>query len=126
MEPALHDGQCFTVRALFPWQALRRGDIITFRDEAGDSVKRIIGLPGETIRLRLGYVILDGVELNEAYVPGPMPTPAASAGSVLVADRDEYIVMGDNRTASYDSRDFGALKRDRIYGRLRVPAGSSQ
>lgn len=118
MEPALGDGHCFWAHNLFPWQRIKRGDIVVFRDGSGDSVKRVVGLPGDTIRMHLGFVFLNGVQMDESYVLMEMPTPAASAGEVLRAGADEYIVMGDNRTESFDSRDYGPIERSRIHGRL--------
>lgn len=121
MQPALHDGQWFLRQELFSWQAIHRGDIVTFHDEGGDSVKRVIGLPGDTIQMRLGFVSVNGVRIEESYLPATMFTPASTAGQVLTAREDEYVVLGDNRIASFDSRDYGPIKRSRINGRIKLP-----
>ena len=117
MSPTLESEQCVRVRALSPWQRIDRGDVITLRDPNSVAVKRVIGVPGDTVRLWMGYVYLNGALLDESYVPTNVLTAAASAGAVLAAGPNEYIVMGGNRWESEDSRDYGAIRRSRICGR---------
>lgn len=87
---------------------------VGLRTPQSDLIKRVIGLPGETIEIRDNRVFIDNAPLNEPYLPpniqmrdfGPEVVPAAS-----------YFVMGDNRGSSRDSRVFGAIAADRIVGR---------
>jgi signal peptidase I len=119
MSPTLVSEQCVRVRALFRWQRIDRGDIVTLRDPTSVAIKRVIGIPGDTLRLWMGYVYLNGIRLEESYVPTDVLTAAASAGAVLAAGPDEYIVMGDNRWESQDSPDYGPIRRSCIRGRVR-------
>ncbi len=92
------------------------GDIVVFRapaDEDRDFVKRIIGVPGETVEIKDGVVFVDGIELQEPYVArrdrgnmAPVTVPA-----------DTYFMLGDNRRASNDSRIFGVVPIENIHGR---------
>lgn len=87
---------------------------VGLRTPQSDLIKRIIGLPGETIEIRDNQVLIDDSPLNEPYLPpdirmrdfGPELVPA-----------DSYFVMGDNRSSSRDSRVFGAIAGERIVGR---------
>lgn len=99
-----------------------RGEVIIFRyprDPSKFFIKRVIGLPGDTIQIIDGEVIIineenpSGIVLNEPYI-GPMP--AAAPLTETLGDR-EYFVMGDNRSKSSDSRAWGVLQEERIIGR---------
>lgn len=100
-----------------------RGNVVVFRypfDHSQYFIKRIIGLPGETIKIKEGEIYiynqdqLEGAALNENYLLPAMKT----LGDVeVVLKQDEYYVLGDNRTASLDSRAFGVVKRQDIIGR---------
>jgi signal peptidase I len=106
-----------------------RGEIVVFEtpDAArvkcgagGTFVKRLIGLPGETIELRLergeGYVYVNGRKLDEPYLePGRRST--AEFGPVKVAE-NAYFMMGDNRSQSCDSREWGSVPRDNLIGKV--------
>ena len=102
------------------------GDIITFADPevAGRTlIKRVIATEGQTVELIDGYVYVDGVQLDEPYVGGkesyPLSHTSANADVSFPYTVPEGCVwvMGDNRTASQDSRYFGAVKIDTITGR---------
>jgi signal peptidase I len=94
----------------------QRGDVMIFRypeDPRLDYIKRIIGLPGDTVAVRDGIVYVNDAPLNEAYIK---EKPFNNFGPVTVGP-DEYFVMGDNRNHSSDSRVWGMVPRKNIEGR---------
>ncbi|MEK7807384.1 MAG: signal peptidase I [Chloroflexota bacterium] len=121
MAPALAGGQSVLAsRPRLTWDRLRRGDVVVLRHPVWDDqidIKRIIGLPGEEVRLKDGRVYLDGALLNEAYLDGP-PSQRKEYDREWWTGSDEYFVMGDNRGDSGDSRAFGPVHRQRILGRV--------
>ena len=82
-------------------------------------VKRVIGLPGETISIEEGVVHVDGVPLDEPYLQEMYTRRKINMEPVLLAE-DEYFVMGDNRDNSNDSRRIGPLKRKALLGKVRA------
>jgi len=116
MEPNLHQDQYLLVNKLeYRLHPPARGDIIVFHypnNPADDYVKRVIGLPGETVEIKDGQVFINGVPLEEPYLRGSTPSNYSGvvpAGSVFV--------LGDNRGNSSDSRMWGALPYRYIVGR---------
>ncbi len=79
-------------------------------------VKRVIGLPGDEINIEDGYVFVNGERLEEEYLS--VPTNAKSLDYPLIVQEDSYFVLGDNRTVSLDSRDFGSVPIEKIEGRV--------
>jgi signal peptidase I len=77
-------------------------------------VKRVIGIPGDVIDIRDGFVYINDEKLDEPYLS--VPTGAKSLTYPLTVDEGMYFCMGDNRTVSYDSRDFGAVPVEKIEG----------
>ena len=138
MEPTLKIGDRVLVNKLsYDFHDVHRGDIIVFKApplaQSGniqDLVKRVIGLPGETVTTRAdGNVYINGRRLNEPYLPKDTPTdmsdvppgcghPAAGPGCVVPAGR--ILVLGDNRTESKDGRVFGPITESSIIGRVFV------
>ncbi|HEC22499.1 MAG TPA: signal peptidase I [Chloroflexi bacterium] len=117
MEPTLHTGQYLIVNRLaYRFGTPQRGDVIVF-DFPGntndDYVKRIIGLPGETVTIENGHVYIDGVELDEPYTSSGTPN---YQGTWYVPP-GSYFVMGDNRPHSSDSRSWGMLDEEYIVGK---------
>jgi len=120
-------------RAVLPVRAIRRGDIIVFKypdEPERDFIKRVIGLPGETIELRNKKVYVDGKPLDEPYVHFLTP-PSSEDQEVTSYDVrenfspktvpvDQYFVMGDNRDNSQDSRYWGFLPRSYVKGKALV------
>jgi signal peptidase I len=102
---------------------VNRGDIVVFEAPPGtedgidDLVKRVVGLPGETVEGRDGTVYVDGQPLDEGYLPEGTVTGAFAPETV---PPDHYWVMGDNRPASRDSRYFGFVPEGDIVGRVFV------
>ena len=87
---------------------------VGLRTPESDLIKRVIGLPGETVEIRDNVVYVNGAPLDEPYLPPDLMMN--DEGPWEVPD-DHYFVMGDNRNSSNDSRRFGAIARDRIVGR---------
>jgi signal peptidase I len=120
MLPTLRSGQVLAVQ---PYEAAqpRRGDVIVFkwpRDTSEDFVKRVIGLPGETIRVDAdGAVYINGTRLNEPYLSS---ATNPFQPNTWVLGNNQYFVMGDNRADSSDSRDWGPILRSAIIGRVTV------
>lgn len=116
MEPSLHDGEFVVVsRLAYRWAEPGRGDIVVFRfplDLQRRFIKRIIGLPGDTIRVEAGQVFVNGQLLDEPYISAqPRYT-----GQWDVGPR-EVFVLGDNRNNSSDSQNWGMLPVDDILGK---------
>jgi signal peptidase I len=108
------------------WLNPHRQQIVIFRppyaQNQADLIKRVIGLPGETIDIHDGFVWINGKKLQEDYTSGPTNLPYHSEllpsfqGLPLVVPKDQYFVMGDNRGNSYDSRYWGCVPRNDILG----------
>ena len=94
----------------------QRGDVIVFHyplDTSRDFIKRVIGLPGDTVSVDNTHVSVNGVLLKEPYVNIPLNP----IGNKWVIPTNEYFVMGDNRQVSDDSRDWGCVPKDFIVGK---------
>ena len=115
MEPTLYGHQRLIIEKLSYWLTQpERGDIVVIRVDGFDEllIKRVIGLPGETLESKNGVVFIDGKPLDEPYVNG---APRGDFSATKIPDG--YIfVMGDNRNNSNDSRSFGPVPIDHIVG----------
>lgn len=112
------DDKVVTYRLAYLFGKPKRGDIVVFKypdDETEDYIKRIIGLPGETIEVKDGTVYIDGEALEENYLK---EEPDGDAGPFEVPE-DHYFMMGDNRNISWDARywDNKYVHIDKIYGK---------
>jgi signal peptidase I len=106
---------------------IQRGDVVTIDDGNHDyAVKRIVGLPGETVCLWRGYAFINRKILLEPYVPKKVYTFPTQRYSVFVLGEDQYFVLGDNRPSSLDSRVYGPIERDQIKRRIELPEGASR
>jgi signal peptidase I len=139
MEPTLHcakpargclsrvSDRVIANRLVYRFHEPRRGDIIVFKAPArveaacsvgGTLIKRIVGLPGEKLAMRNGFVFVDGLRLAEPYLrPGYR---GRESGDWTRIAGEGYFVLGDNRTMSCDSRRWGVVPRDNIIGRAEV------
>jgi signal peptidase I len=136
MEPTIDSGQYVLIDKISPhFSDYKRGDIVVFNPPTGYSeggvpfIKRIIGLPGDTVSLENGHVFVtppggNAVRLDEPYVAtdvngSPQPTQIKNPDgtSSWVVPAGSYFVMGDHRVVSQDSRVFGPISRDLIIGR---------
>ncbi len=117
MEPGLHTDEFVIVDKMsYLFQSPQRGDVIVFHyplDTSKDFIKRIIGLPGDTIRITGSSVIVDGQTLHEPYISLPFNFESKT----LKLGSDQFFVMGDNRDNSLDSRSWGPLGRSYIIGK---------
>jgi signal peptidase I len=140
MEPTFHEGQRVLVSKLDSiWSslairtahaaesrrnspfALQRGQVVVFfktasRDEDA-LIKRAIGLPGDTVELRNGAVLINGAPADEPYINGAQ-TSCGDYCRPFTLGPDEYFLMGDNRANSLDSRNFGPIPASQIVGRV--------
>jgi signal peptidase I len=125
MEPAIEAGDYVVCNLMYyRTHDPRRGDVIIFkypRDESIDYIKRVVGLPGDTIELRGNTLYVNEQKVDESYTVyggngnGPAPLPRYY-GPYFISE-NEYFVMGDNRDNSSDSRDFGSVERNKIEGK---------
>ena len=123
MRPAVLDGDIVLVnRMIYDASRPKRGDIIVFKPNGNENarsyIKRIIGLPGETVQIKDGEIYIDGEKLEEKYETTAIED-AGTASEEITLDGDEYFVLGDNRRNSEDSRmaDIGNVKRSEIEGK---------
>lgn len=136
MEPNFYEREYLIIDELtYRFHEPKRGDVIVFRypeDPREYFLKRVIGLPGERVKVSEGHVTIynsehpEGIEIEEAYLPTDLTTMGEKS-TVLAAD--EYFVLGDNRGNSLDSRRFGPINKNVIVGRVVLrgwPLGRAQ
>jgi signal peptidase I len=112
------DDRLFINKFVYRIAPIHRGDVVVFhypRDPEKSYIKRVIALPGDHLAIDRGQVWLDGKPLDEAYVPEEYRDTRSLAEIVVPADT--YFMMGDHRSISSDSREFGPVERDLIYGK---------
>ncbi len=110
-------------RIVYPFHPPERGDIVVFDPPTVSEkpyIKRVIGLPGETISIADGFVYIDGVKLNEPYIAGGITQCNRSKCDPVVVPEGAVYVLGDNRRNSSDSRIFGPIPVDNIIGKAWV------
>jgi signal peptidase I len=119
MLPRLEDhDRLFINKFVYRFAAIERGDVVVFhypRDPEKSYIKRVIALPGDRLRIEHGEVLLNGKRLPEPYVPEAYEDSRSMAE--ITVPEDCYFVMGDHRSISSDSREFGAVDRSLIYGK---------
>jgi signal peptidase I len=119
MLPRLEDhDRLFINKFVYHIESIQRGDIVVFhypRDPEKSYIKRVVGLPGDRIWIDRGQVWVNGVPQRENYVPERF-RDSRSMAEMVIPD-DSYFMMGDHRSISSDSREFGPVERDLIYGK---------
>jgi len=119
MAPLISDNErIFINKMVYKFEPISRGDVVVFwypRDLTKSFIKRVVGLPGETVEGKRGHVYVDGREIAEPYVL-PEYLDNSDFGPVRVP-ASEYFVMGDHRDSSNDSRVFGTVQSNYIYGK---------
>lgn len=118
MEPNFYDKEYLIIDELsYRFHEPARGEVVVFRNPGNNKqyyIKRVIGLPGETVEIINGKVSINDKELNETYIDNL----SEQSFSKLTLGQDEYFVLGDNRPVSRDSRVFQALPKKLIIGRV--------
>lgn len=146
MEPNFHDGEYLIVgefgykettigfggASLFritSFKELHRGDSVVFRPPGVVGqffIKRVVGLPGETVEIKNSHVFIKNAQSPSGFALDErdylMPSVETTGDRVLTLGADEYFLLGDNRTASKDSRAFGPVPKDRITGKVLLRA----
>jgi signal peptidase I len=119
MMPSLDDQErIFVNKFVYRLEAIQRGDIVVFRyprDPSKSFIKRVIGLAGDRIRIEAGEVFVNGEALEEDYVPRSYADQRSYVE--IVVPPNSYFLLGDHRSMSNDSRDFGPVNESYIYGK---------
>jgi signal peptidase I len=119
MLPVLEDeDRLFINKLAYRVGDIHRGDVVVFlypHDHDKSYIKRVIALPGDDLKIDHGTVYVNGSPVKEAYVPRRFEDDRSQPE--MTVPQHEYFVMGDHRSVSYDSRDFGPVQRELIYGK---------
>jgi signal peptidase I len=119
MLPVLEDqDRLFINKLAYRVGEIHRGDVVVFlypHDHEKSYIKRVIALPGDDLKIDHGQVYVNGAAVNESYVPKRFADDRSQAD--MTVPPHEYFVMGDHRSISSDSRDFGPVDRELIYGK---------
>ena len=119
MMPELRDQErLFINKFEYHFEPIHRGDVVVFHyplNPVKSYIKRVIAVPGDDVSVQDGQVYVNGRELREPYVPRRYRDNRSYPDTVLKAD--QYFVLGDHRLISSDSRDFGPVSRNLIYGK---------
>jgi signal peptidase I len=119
MLPMLEDqDRLFINKFAYRFEDIHRGDVVVFlypQDHSKSYIKRVIALPGDQLRIDHGTVSVNGVVLPENYVPVKYEDDRSQPEMII--PKGEFFVMGDHRSISSDSRDFGPVPRPLIYGK---------
>lgn len=127
MEPNYYDYEYLIIDEIsYRFHEPARGDVVVLHDPRDTNqyfIKRVIGLPGETVTFASGKVFINDQVLDEsAYLDDDVLTTTFNGDLTFTLGPDEYIVLGDNRTASYDSRRFGPVNKSILVGRSWIRA----
>jgi len=119
MEPLLEDGERIVVnKFVYRFRTIERGDVVVFwypRDPSVSFIKRVVGLPGDTVEIRAGRLYVNNVTVDERYLPSSFRDGDTFPATEV--RRGYYFVLGDHRRSSNDSRSWGEVPERYIYGR---------
>ncbi len=119
MEPLLDDGERIVVnKFIYRFRPIERGDVVVFwwpRDPSVSFIKRVVGLPGDTVEMRSGRLFVNGAPVPEAYLPQSFRDDYSAPP--MEVHKGFYFVLGDHRRSSNDSRSWGEVPERYIYGR---------
>jgi len=119
MQPVLRDQErIFVNRFIYHFRDISRGDVVVFRypnDPSKSFIKRVLAIPGDEIEIRAGMVFLNGRRYDEPYIPPEFGDRRSYPRTIVPPGR--YFVLGDHRNSSNDSRNWGFVERDLIYGK---------
>ena len=119
MLPVLEDqDRLFINKLAYRMGEIHRGDVVVFlypHDHEKSYIKRVIALPGDRLRIDHGEVFVNGLHVKEPYVPRQFEDDRSQPE--MTVPQHDYFVMGDHRLISRDSRDFGPVDRELIYGK---------
>lgn len=113
MDNTLFDGEQLLLN---PSADIRSGDIVVFEYGQTYLIKRVVGLPGDTVAVVKGVLYVNNIKYDESYLSEECITRFMDSSFMVTVGEDEYFVMGDNRDNSRDSRSFGCVPRDTITG----------
>lgn len=113
MDNTLFDGEQLLLN---PSAEIRSGDIVVFEYGQTYLIKRVVGLPGDTVAVVKGILYVNNIKYDESYLSEKCITRFMDSSFMVTVGEDEYFVMGDNRDNSRDSRSFGCVPRDTITG----------
>jgi len=119
MLPGLEDQErIFINKFVYRFESIERGDVVVFRypkDPTKSYIKRVVGVPGDKVRIRDGAVYLNGVKLDESYVPSWYLDGRSYPQTIM--GPHTFFLMGDHRNMSSDSREFGPVDESYIFGK---------
>jgi signal peptidase I len=119
MQPQLDDQErIFVNKFIYRFEDIHRGDVVVFyypKDTSKSFIKRVVGVPGDTILIKNGQVILNGQKMEESYVLSYFQD--MDSYPAIRVKEGQYYVLGDHRNASNDSRSWGLVPRENIFGK---------
>ena len=124
MFPNYRDGEYILTNLIsLRFGKIDRGQVVVFEspvDPEKDFIKRVIGVPGDRVKIQSGFVFVNDIKLDESYLPADFKTYGGSflpEGREVVVPENSYLVFGDNRNSSSDSREWGFVPLDKIIGK---------
>lgn len=125
MDPNFKNGQyIITDKLTYRFHEPKRGEVVVFKnpkDISQDFIKRIIGIPSDRVEVLGGSIFINGKKLNEPFLAEGISTRSGfflKEGEEVIVEKDNYIVLGDNRSNSSDSREWGFIEKNEIIGRV--------